>query len=110
MANGVAFHTVRQMRGTFAVLWTLNSSVHTGSLELRADRLELRTRGRTVAVPLCSIQRAVIERGPTARINGLPVLELRLPGEVVVHVASLQGVGLLHQVARLLSPAAANGT
>jgi hypothetical protein len=100
------------MRGTIAVLWTLEGKLHSGSLELLADRLELRTRGRTLAVPLDSIMAFAIERGPSARLNGLAVLKLVLFDGIVVRIASLQGTGVLHQLSGRLAPApvAASGT
>ena len=92
------------MRGTFAILWTLDGKRHSGSLEVLGDRLELRTRGRTLVIPLDSIQQFEIERGAPVRINGLAVLKLTLIGGVVVRIASLQGMGVLHQLAGLLFP------
>lgn len=95
------------MKGTIAILWTLDGKRHSGSLEVLGDRLELRTRGRTLVIPLESIERFEIERGAPVRIKGLAVLRLTLLGGVVVRVASLQGMGVLHQLAASLSPAAA---
>jgi hypothetical protein len=92
------------MRGTVAVLWTLDGTLHSGSLELLGDRLELRTRGRTLAIPLDSITRFGIERGPSVRLNGLAVLKLVLPDDMVVRIASLQGAGVLHQLSGRLAP------
>ena len=92
------------MKGTWAVLWTLHGRVHAGSLEPLDDRVELRTRGRTFAIPLDSIARFTIERGPAARINGLPVITLFLVEGDVVRLASLEGVGVLHELAGLLAP------
>jgi hypothetical protein len=95
------------MKGTFAILWTLQGRVHSGSLEAHGDRIELRTRGRTLSVPFDSIVRFAIERGPSVRINGLPVLTLGLADGDVVRIASLQGTGVLHELAALLGPAVA---
>ena len=100
------------MRGTIAVLWTLDGKLYPGSLELLGDRLELRTGNRTLAIPLDSIVQFRIERGAPVRINGLAVLTLHLADGVVVRVASLQGMGVLHQLAGRLAPssAVASGT
>ena len=106
MSRGHVRHTVRRMKGTFAILWTLHGGRHSGSLEVLDDRLELRARGRTMVIPLESIERFEIERGAPVRINGLAVLRLTLAGGVVVRVASLQGMGVLHQLAGRLAPAA----
>jgi hypothetical protein len=95
------------MRGTFAVLWSLHGPVHSGSLEAFSDRLELRTRGLTVSVSFVSVVRSTIQRGPSLRINGLPVLAIALADGDVVRIASLQGAGLLHELAQVVAPAAA---
>jgi hypothetical protein len=92
------------MKGTWAVLWTLHGRVHAGSLELHEDRLEFRTRGRAVAVPLDSIAQFTIERGPAVRLNGLPVLTLFLVEGDVIRLASLEGVGVLHELGAFLAP------
>ncbi len=95
------------MNGTVAILWTLHGRRYSGSLELLADRLELRGRGRTLVIPLESIEGFAIERGAPVRISGLAVLRLSLAGGIVVRIASLQGMGVLHQLAGRLAPAAA---
>ena len=112
MKRVVCTPTVSQMRGTIAVVWVLHGTLHSGSLEVLGDRLELRSRGRTLAIPLHSIMTFGIERGAAARIHGLAVLKLVLLDGVVVRVASLQGMGVLHQLAGRLSPpvTAASGT
>ena len=92
------------MKGTCAVLWTLHGPIHAGSLELDDDRLQLRTRGRAVSIPLGSIAQFTIERGPAVRINGLPVLTLFLVEGDVVRLASLEGVAVLHELAAVLGP------
>jgi hypothetical protein len=92
------------MKGTIAILWMLDGKRHSGSLEVLADRLELRGRGRTLVIPLASIDG--FERGAPSRINGLAVLRLTLAGGMIVRVASLQGMGVLHQLAGRLAPAA----
>jgi hypothetical protein len=93
------------MSGTVAILWAVHGRLHSGSLESRFDRLELRSRGRTLSIPFTSISRSGIERGPSSRINGLPVLSLRLRDESVVRIASLQGAGVLHELASELASA-----
>jgi hypothetical protein len=94
------------MTGTIAILWTLHGKRHSGSLEVLGDRLELRTRGRTLVIPLESIEKFEIERGVPVRIHGLAVLKLTIAGGLVVRVASLQGMGVLHQLVARLSPTA----
>jgi hypothetical protein len=92
------------MKGTAAVLWTLHGRVHAGSVEVHHDRLELRSRNRVAAVPHDSIDRFTIERGPAVRINGLPVLTLFLIEGDVIRLASLEGTGVLHELAATLAP------
>jgi hypothetical protein len=92
------------MKGTAAVLWTLHGAVHAGSVEALADRLAFRTRGRAAAVPFDSIAQFTIERGRSVRIHGLPVLTLFLAEGDVMRLASLEGVGVLHEICAVLAP------
>jgi hypothetical protein len=92
------------MKGTAAVLWTLHGRVHTGSVEAHDDRLKFRSRDRVAAIPLDSIAQFAIERGPAVRINGLPVLTLFLIEGDVIRLASLEGTGVLHELAAVLAP------
>ena len=91
--------TVLQMKGTAAVLWTLHGNVHSGRLEAMPDRLELTARGIAFSIPVASIREFGIERGPADRIRGLAVLTLSLVEGDVVRIASLQGTGVLHELA-----------
>jgi hypothetical protein len=92
------------MKRTCAILWALHGRVHAGGLEVHDDRLQFRSRGRSLGIPLDSIAQFTIERGPAVRINGLPVLSLRLVEGDVLRLASLEGVGLLHELAAVLAP------
>ena len=91
------------MKGTFAVLWSLRAELHTGRLEILRDRLELRARGRTLSIPIGSVVRCSIERGPSARIRGLPVLKLELADGAVARIASLESVTVLNDLAGVLA-------
>jgi hypothetical protein len=82
----------------------LHGKVHAGSLEAHDDRLEFRARGRAFGIPLQAIAQFTIERGPAARINGLPVLTLFLIEGDVIRLASLEGVGVLHEISAVLAP------
>ena len=95
--------TVFPMKEKFAVLWAMNDHAYAGSLELADRRLELRTRGRTFSAPVDDVRQLGIERGAAARLNGLAVLQLSLSGGDVLRVASLQGAGVLHELAAALS-------
>jgi hypothetical protein len=92
------------MPGRYAILWTLHGSVYAGSLKIGWDRLELRGRGRVFAIPFDVIAQFTIERGPAARLKGLPVLTLYLAEGDVIRLASLEGVGVLHEVCAVLAP------
>lgn len=91
------------MKGTFAVLWSLRAELHTGRLEVLQDRLELRARGRTLSIPIGSVTGCSIERGPSARIRGLPVLRLDLADGAVARIASLESVTILNDLAGVLA-------
>ena len=86
------------------MIWTLYGRVHVGSLEVHDDRFELRARDRAVAIPIDAIAQFTIERGPAARINGLPALTLFLVEGDVIRLASLEGTGVLHEIAAVLVP------
>ncbi len=83
------------MTGTLAILWTIGTELHSGQLNLSRGRLELRSRRHALSVPLASIVGCAIDRGPAARIRGLPVLRLELAEKVVLRIASLESVTAL---------------
>ena len=91
------------MTGTLAILWTIGGEPHTGRLDARSDRLELRARGHSLSVPFASITRCSIDRGPAVRIRGLPVLRVELVSGVVVRIASLESTTALKDLAAKLT-------
>lgn len=91
------------MTGTLAILWTVGTELHSGRLDVLRDRVELRSRRHTLGIPLGSIARCAIDRGPAVRIRGLPVLRLELTDGVVVRIASLESVIVLKDLAERLS-------
>jgi hypothetical protein len=91
------------MKRTCAILWALHGRIHAGGLQVEDDRLQFRGRERSLAIPLDAIAQFTIERGPAVRINGLPVLSLFLVEGDVLRLASLEGVGLLHELAAVLA-------
>jgi hypothetical protein len=92
--------------GTLAILWTIGAELHTGRLNVLRDRLELRSRRHALSIPVSSIVRSSIDRGPAVRIRGLPVLRLEVEDGVIVRIASLESVTLLSDLAaRLAAPA-----
>ena len=95
--------SVRSMRRTFPVIWSLHGDTQTGKLEVTKERLELTSRGYTFAFPRDSVTHFDVERGAGARIRGLPTLKIRLVGEHVLRIASLGGAGSLHEISALLA-------
>lgn len=91
------------MRKTFPVIWSLHGNTQTGKLEVTKERIELSSRGYTLAFPRDSVVHFAVERGADLRIRGLPSITMRLVGEHVVRVASLGGAGSLHEISALLA-------
>jgi hypothetical protein len=91
------------MTATLAILWTIGADLHTGRLNVLRDRLELRSRRHALSIPLASVERCSIDRGPAVRIRGLPVLRLELSDGMIVRVASLESVTLLKDLADRLA-------
>ena len=87
----------------YAVVWSDGAAAQTGRLEAYANRLELHGRDTAVVVPLAEIAEAAIERGPADRLRGLPVLALRRRDGSRLCVASLDGPGVLLELAALTS-------
>ena len=87
------------MTPTLAILWTIGADLHTGHLNLVRDRLDLRSRHHVLSIPLDTIERCSIDRGPAVRIRGLPVLRLELTNDVVVRIASLESITALVDLA-----------
>jgi hypothetical protein len=85
----------------YAVLWTDGDAPHSGRLDAHADRLELHGRDAALVVPFADVAEARIERGPADRLRGLPVLALRRRDGSQLRVASLDGPGVLHELASL---------
>ena len=94
---------MRFMRRTFPVIWSLHGCTHTGRLEVTERRIVLTSRECTLAAPRDRLLQLAIERDAGARIRGLTPIKARL-GDDVVLVASLGGVGSLHEIAALLAP------
>jgi len=103
------------MRQTFPIIWAFLGATQTGRFELVGDRVELSGRQCTLGFSLDQVAGYVVERGPARRLRGLPVLALQLAGGSTVTVASVGGVGTLHDlvtlvVDRLSQLEAASGT
>ncbi len=96
---------------TWPVIWLFHGCVSAGSLGLGRERLVLTGRERTFAFRREEVEGAAIEREPGCRLRGLPVLAVRLDTGDSVRIASLGGIGSLHELAAVVSPhQAAAGT
>lgn len=85
------------------VIWSLHGATMPGRLDASPNRLTFTSRGRAFAVPLGSVAAFVIERGPSRRLRGLPVLSLSLVGGDTLTVASMGGPGSLQDLASLVA-------
>jgi hypothetical protein len=91
------------MASDLPIVWNVHDATYAGGLRLSDDRLTLTSKSRTLCFPHRSITSFAIERGPTQRLRGLPVLRVRLGGGVDVRIASLGGAGSLHELAASLA-------
>lgn len=85
------------------VIWSLHGTTTPGRVDVSRNRLILTSRGRAFGLPLASVAAFVIERGPSTRLRGLPVLSLSLVGGDVLSVASMGGPGSLQDLAALVA-------
>jgi hypothetical protein len=81
------------------VVWNVNDATYAGGLQLTDDRVTLTSKSHTLSFSGVSIASLGIERSPSQRLRGLPVLRLLLEGGVDVRVASLGGAGSLNELA-----------
>ena len=87
------------MKGSYAVIWRDDSGVGSGRLEPCEDRFELSGRGRSLSIVFSGLAGASIARAPAERLRGLPVLRFLTRGGSAIAVASLEGAGVLHELA-----------
>jgi hypothetical protein len=87
------------MKRAYAVIWDDGAEVTSGRLEFLADRLEFHGRARHVALPFSDVRTASIVREHDHRLRGLPALTVRLRSGAVVRIATLEGAGVLHELA-----------
>jgi hypothetical protein len=92
------------MNRTYAIVWSENGTVASGRLEPLHDRFELAGREQRMSIPFAELEGASIERGRADRLHGLPVLELVRSSGLPVRIASLQGVGVLHELLDYVTP------
>jgi hypothetical protein len=89
-----------EMKRSYAVVWNDGRGVESGRLEPLADRFELRGRDTGRAVLFTDLVSAAIGRRVADRVRGLPVLLLRPRRGDPVRIASLEGAGVLHELAQ----------
>jgi hypothetical protein len=93
------------MKRSYAVVWSENGTAGAGRLEMLHDAFELHGRGRRLSIPLVELASASIARRNDERLHGLPVLALTRRAGTCLRIASLEGVGVLHELAARLSDA-----
>jgi hypothetical protein len=85
---------------SYAVVWSSGAEIRSGRLDPFADRFELCGRERSFSIPFSELLGAAIARGRGERLRGLPVLVLRPIGGGSVRIATLEGAGVLHELAQ----------
>ena len=81
------------------MVWSDGSDVCSGRLDVHRGGLDLHGRVGVLRLAFRDVNRASIERGRADRLRGLPVLRLSGRGGTSVRIASLQGPGVLHELA-----------
>ena len=88
------------MRRTYAVVWSSGGEIGSGRLDPFADRFDLSGRERNLSIRFSDLRGAAIGRGQADRLRGLPVLVLRPIVGAAVRIATLEGAGVLHELAQ----------
>lgn len=88
------------MKRSYAVVWSDGDKLGSGRLEACGDRFELHGREAHVSIPFADVAGASIARKQVDRLRGLPVLLLRRGDREPVRIASLEGPGVLYELAR----------
>jgi hypothetical protein len=103
MASSERFSTVPCMKRSYAVVWSDGDEIVSGRLEPSADGFDLCNGGRRRLYPFAALAGASIARRRRDRLRGLPVLVLAPRVGEPVRIASLEGAGLLHELAQHLA-------
>jgi len=90
---------------SYAVVWSVGRDIHSGRLDLHAGGLELHGRDTVLRLRFRDVSGASIGRGRDERLRGLPVLRLAGSGGTSIRIASLQGAGVLHELAHAVERA-----
>ncbi|HET8607208.1 MAG TPA: hypothetical protein VFL66_09290 [Gaiellaceae bacterium] len=88
------------MKRSYAVAWCDGEHTGSGRLEVGADRLELVGRDDRFSIHLSELADVSIARHPADRLHGLPALVLRPRDGAKLRIASLEGAGVLQELAR----------
>ncbi len=87
-------------RRSYAVVWSSGDEIGSGRLDPFADRFDLCGRERSFSIRFSELLGAAIARGQGERLRGLPVLVLRRTSGAAVRIATLEGAGVLHELAQ----------
>lgn len=87
------------MKARYAILWASGDDVVAARLEPQAGGFELEARDRRFLVRFDDVLEAKIVRRHAERLRGLPALVLTLAGGSVLRIASLEGAGVLGELA-----------
>jgi hypothetical protein len=88
------------MKRSYAVLWSSGQEPGSGRLEPHADRFDFYGRDGRFSILFSDLAGASIARGHADRLRGLAVLLLRRHDCAPVRIASLEGPGVLHELAQ----------
>jgi hypothetical protein len=93
-------------RPSYAVVWQRQGEeVASGGLRYEEHGLHFDGRQSAFDIAFASVLDLSIQRGRAERLRGLPVITLHLMDGETVRVASLEGIGALHELARRLQRA-----
>jgi hypothetical protein len=93
------------MKRSYAVVWSDNGTTDPGRLEFLRDSFELHGRDRLLSIPFAELIGASIARSNGDRLRGLPALALTRRTGTLLRIASLEGLGALHELAARLGEA-----
>ena len=86
-------------RQTYAVVWDQEHVVVSGGLTVQPEGFELHGRDEHVSVAFSDVREVSIARASHDRLRGLPVLMLHMAAGGQLRIASLDGLGVLHELA-----------
>jgi hypothetical protein len=88
------------VKRSYAVVWSGDESAGSGRLDALEDRFELVGREHAFSIPFAAVTGAAIARRHGERLRGLPVLVLTLRSLGSIRIATLDGAGVLHELAQ----------